>query len=166
MTSLQQSCATLRRILQQHLLLARRLLRLTKAQSEALIVGDIRRLSEIEAQQRDTIAQQQALEPQREEATRLLITALGLRGVSRLSEFLPNLPVEERKAFTQIRNELIKTQEELGEVKQRNIRLLENALEFTQMSLESLTQTVFKRSRYGTNLVALSAPAFLLDSRA
>jgi hypothetical protein len=166
MNSLQQPCANLRRILQQHLLLARRLLRLTKEQSAVLIAGDIRRLSEIEAQQRDAIAQQQALEPQREEATRLLIAALGVKGAARLSDFLPNLPADERKAFTQIRAELLKAHEELGEVKQRNIRLLENALEFAQVSLESLTQTVFKPSRYGTNLMALSAPALLLDSRA
>ncbi|MCX6381399.1 MAG: flagellar export chaperone FlgN [Armatimonadetes bacterium] len=166
MTNLQQPCANLRRNLQQHLLLARRLLRFTKEQSEVLVSGDIRRLSEIEEQQRDTIAQQQALEPQREEATRALIAVLGLSKESRLTEFLPNLPLEEQKAFTQIRKELLKVQEELSEVKQRNIRLLENALEFAQVSLESLTQTVFKTSRYGTNLMALSAPAFLLDSRA
>ena len=136
----QQPCANLRRILQQHLLLARRLLRLTKEQSAALVAGDVRKLSELEAQQRETLSQQQALEPQREEATRLLTTSLGLTGDLKLTQFMPKLPPEEQRAFTQIRKELLNVQEELSEVKQQNLRLIQNALEFVQMGMESITQ--------------------------
>ena len=165
-TPLQSVCGQLQRNLQQHLLLARRLLRLSEEQNRALVASDVVAITRLEGEQRVVLQQQEALEPEREQATLALAKILGLASHATLSEFIPHLPTQEQRLFGQIRRELLKAQEELKRIKEQNLSLLQNALDFVQFSMESITRTLFKPNRYGTNLVALAAPALLLDSRA
>lgn len=165
-TPVQSACGRLQRVLQQHLLLARRLLRLSQEQNQALVANEVATITRLESEQRSVLVQQEALEPEREQATAQLAKALGLDTHATLSEFIPRLPLQEQRLFSQIRSELLKAQAELKRIKEQNLRLLQNAIEFVQFSMESITRTVFKPSRYGTNLAALAAPALLLDSRA
>ncbi len=162
----QSTFANLQRILQQHLLLARRLARLAKAQSEAIVAGDVVRLTSLEAEQRQTIQQQEALEPEREKATHDLAVLLRLTPESRLAEMIAKMPPPEKRTFSLLRQELLAVQEEIKRTKEENTRLLHSAIEYVQFSMESLTRAIFKPTRYGTNLAALAAPALLLDSRA
>ncbi len=64
------SAATLRRILQQELLIGKRLLELAEEQSDAIIAGDVARLSALELTQRRCVEQQEQLETARIRATR------------------------------------------------------------------------------------------------
>jgi seryl-tRNA synthetase len=167
MNQVAQSIFTkLQHILQQHLLLAHRLARLAKAQSEAIIAGDVVRLTSLEAEQRQTIQQQEALEADREKATKELARLLHLTPEARLSEMIAKMPPTEKRTFSQLRKELLSVQEEIKRTKEENTRLLHSAIEYVQFSMESLTRAIFKPKRYGTNLAALAAPALLLDSRA
>ncbi len=62
--------------------------------------------------------------------------------------------------------QVLETQGLLDVVNARNLRLLDNALEYVRFSLEMLTTAALKPARYGTNLAQIAAPTFYIDSKA
>ncbi len=154
-TPVSLACSRLQRVLQQHLLLARRLLRLSQEQNLALVANEVASITRLEIEQRNVLVQQEALEPERELATQELAKVLGINTHSTLTDFVKHLPMAEQRLFTQLRRELLKAQEDLKRLKEQNLRLLQSAIDFIQFSMESITRTVFKPNRYGTNLATM-----------
>ena len=160
------SPAALRRLLQQHLKLSRGLIELAERQTEALVAGDAPRLNALEAAQAECVAQQQALDLERNALTRDLAFALGFERVPSLSELLPHFSAREQTEFAALRDELLAAQATLESLKTRNLLLLENALEYVNFSVDVLTTAILQPARYGANLTHIAAPAFYIDSKA
>ena len=160
------SPAALRRVMQQHLKLGRELIELANSQTEALVANDVSRLNALEAAQKQCVTQQDTLDLERGVVTRELAFALGLDRVPSLAELLPHFPAREKAAFERLRDELLQAQADLETLKARNLLLLENALEYTNFSIDALTTAILLPARYGANLTHIAAPAFYIDSKA
>ena len=158
--------AALRRILQRHLKLGRELIELAERQTEALVCNDVPRLNALEAAQKQCVTQQDTLDLERGVATRELSFALGMERIPSLSELLPHFPARDRAAFETLRGELLAAQTTLESLKNRNLLLLESALETTNFSIDALTSAILQPARYGANLTHIAAPAFYIDSKA
>ncbi|MCS6777562.1 MAG: flagellar protein FlgN [Chloroherpetonaceae bacterium] len=153
-------------ILQKELLVCRRLVELAEAESEAIIASDIARLSNLEIELRRRLEEQEQLESARIVAVRDIAFALRCNGLPTLAQLLPLLPEREQQVLAQLRVQILEAQAQLEVVTERNRMLLENALEYVRFSLDVLTGTALAPARYGTNLAALDAPVFYLDSKA
>ena len=160
------SPAALRRLMQQHLKLGRELIELAGSQTEALVANDIPRLNALEAAQKQCVTQQDTLDLERGVITRELAFALGMERVPSLSEMLPHFPSRERAELEVLRHELQAAHTLLETLKARNLLLLENALEYTNFSIDALTTALLQPARYGANLTHIAAPAFYIDSKA
>ena len=160
------SSAALRRLMQQHLKLGRELIELATRQTEALVANDVPRLNALEAAQKQCVTQQDTLDLERGVVTRELGFSLGMERVPSLSELLPHFPSRERAEFEVLRRELQAAQSTLETLKSRNLLLLENALEYTNFSIDALTTAILQPARYGANLTHIAAPAFYIDSKA
>lgn len=160
------SPAALRRVMQQHLKLGRELIELATCQTEALVANDVPRLNALEAALKQCVTQQDTLDLERGALTRELAFSLGMERVPSLSELLPHFPAREQSGFETLRDELRDAQETLETLKARNLLLLENALEYTNFSIDALTTALLQPARYGANLTHIAAPAFYIDSKA
>ena len=157
---------TLQRILQQELLLGQRLIELSEAESEAILANDIARLSALERELRQRLEEQESLETSRLLAVRDIAYALNLEGLPNLTALLPHLPPRERNLFVRLRAQILDTQARLDALTKRNRALLDNVLEYVRFSLAALTEAALSPARYGTNLAAINAPTFYIDSKA
>ena len=160
------SAAALRRVMQQHLKLAREMIELARSQTEALVANNTPRLNALEAALKQCVTQQDTLDLERGVVTRELAFSLGMERVPALSELLPHFPTREQAEFAALREELLDAQAILETLKSRNLLLLENALEYTNFSLDALTSALLQPARYGANLTHIAAPAFYIDSKA
>jgi hypothetical protein len=157
---------SLRRILQQELLIGQRLVEISQAESEAIIANDITRLSALELEMRQRLEEQEKLESARLIAVRDLAWALGMEGIPTLSLLLPHLPVVERDGLSRLRVQILETQSTLDALTVRNRSLLDCVLEYVRFSLRMLSEATLTPARYGTNLAAISTPTFYVDSKA
>jgi hypothetical protein len=155
----------LRRVLQQELMIGQRLVELSQAESEAIVANDITRLSMLELEMRQRLEDQEKLESARLVAVRDLAAALGMEGIPTLSLLLPRLPRSEREALSRLRVQILETQTTLDTLTARNRNLLGCVLEYVRFSLRMLSEAALTPARYGTNLAALSAPTFYVDSK-
>jgi len=158
------------RALQQELALGKRLAALSNAQTEALVSNDVARVSALEAEGRVLVEQQTTLGQQRVEAARALASAVQLdappdKPVPSLAQIVLRLPLPEARQLIALRGEILRVEQEIQAVNARNRVLLQNALEFVEVSLYALTQLALRPARYGTNPDALAAPTFYVDQR-
>jgi flagellar biosynthesis/type III secretory pathway chaperone len=161
----QANPTALRRILQQELLLGKRMIEIAEAQSEAIPRRDMARLSQLELEMRQISDQMEGLESLRIAATRALAFALGMETVPPLTTLLPKLPIRDQQALAQIRTQILETQSRLDTLSTRNKILLESALDFVQFSLQVLTEAAFQPARYGTNPASIVPPTLYIDSK-
>ncbi len=166
MSNINLLSANLRRNLQHQLILARKLIRLSQEQTRALVSNDIVQIAVLETTVRESLSQQEGLEETRLQCTLEIAKALGLPPEATLVQVLPKLPPSDQRVLRQQRQEILKAHHELRALKEQNLHLLQNALDYVQFSLEAISSVAFKPSKYGTNLAALSSPSLLLDSRA
>lgn len=157
---------TLRRILQQELLLGKQLVTLAEEETDVIVRDDPPRLQELQLEQQKLFHNQIMLEATRVSATRDLAWKYGLDTLPTLSVLLGAMPEREREPFVRLRKELLDVQDRLDRIYKRNRLLLENALEYVRFSLELLTTATLMPARYGTNLASIDAPAFYIDSKA
>lgn len=158
--------SALRRILQQELLVGRRMVALAEEESEALIAGDVPRLTPLLIEHQQTLEQQEVLETARQSATRELAWACGQERATTLLDLLPALPAREQDALSQLRVQLLETHGQLEVLNRRNRDLLETSLDIVRYSLDALTSAALQPARYGTNIARIAAPAFYIDSKA
>ncbi len=158
--------STLRRILQQQLAIGKRLETLAVETAEAIVLNDVTRLSAIGAEQRQCVSQQATLEESRMAAARELAWAMGCERVPTLSELLPLLPTREQEPLNRLRLQILETATRLNAQNERNRVLLDNAIDIVRFTLDLVTTTALRPARYGTNLAALAAPTFYIDSKA
>ena len=154
-----------RRALNQQLQLCKRLLAVCEEQTQALIVNDLEKLRELEAEQRLYIEQQFQQEQIRVEAVTSLAKALDLPELPSLADLLPHLPERESEPLGQLKKELMTVLTRLEDVQSRNVQLLQNAQEYVRFSLELITGAMLQPARYGSNFHAVVAPSFYVDSR-
>lgn len=161
----QANPTTLRRILQQELLLGKRLIEIAESQSTAILARDMARLSQLELEMRQTIEQMDALETVRIAATRSLACALGINTTPPLSALLPKLAIKDQQVLAQIRGQILETQQRLDTLSAHNKALITTALDFVQFSLQVLTEAAFQPARYGTNPASVVPPTLYIDSK-
>ena len=157
--------AVVRRALTQQLQLCRRLLAVCEEQTEALITNDLEKLHQLENEQRLSIEQQIEQEAIRAEAVRQIADSLGLSPLPTLTDLLPRLSSRDSETLERLRTDLKHVLGQLETVQHRNLELLENAQEYVRFSLELITGTMLQPARYGSNVHAVVAPAFYVDSR-
>lgn len=154
------------RVLQQELLLGQHLMAISESETEAIIANDITRLSVLELDLRRHLEEQERLELARTGILRDLAFALRLEGLPTLTGLLTHLPPRERMLLSQLRVQILETQNELDKLTTRNKMLLENALEYVRFSLHALTEAALSPARYGTNLAAINTSTYYIDSKA
>jgi flagellar biosynthesis/type III secretory pathway chaperone len=160
------SPAALRRLMQQQLMTGKSLIALAQHAERAIIAGDIKKLQDLEPQQRMLLDQQIRQESARQKMTSEIAAQLKIDRMPTLLELLPRIPREDAVALASLRSEILKTQRRMDRINRSNAMLLENAMEFVRFSLNAITSAALKPARYGVNMARLSAPAFYIDSKA
>jgi hypothetical protein len=160
------NATALKRVLQEELLLARRLLEIAEQQTAALVANDVPTLSRLQIEQQRCVNQQNILTTERNAAVRDLAWGLGMDRVPTLRNLMPGLPAYEQGKLEQLRTQLLAIHGDIKRVHARNRVLLESALNYVRFSLEVLTSTALQPARYGANLTRIAAPAFYIDRRA
>jgi flagellar biosynthesis/type III secretory pathway chaperone len=162
--------AELQRALKTDLSLARKMLTVLNAQSEALIANDARSVAMMEKHGRALMREQEENDRVREGAIASLVAAGGLgtrgRALPLLSELAPRLPMSEARAVLALRKEILATHEEIRRANDRNRALLESALAYVETTLDTIREFAFRPGTYGTNQNTLLPATIWLNQTA
>lgn len=162
--------AELQRVLKTDLSLARKMLCVQNAQSEALIANDARSVAMMERHCRTLVKEQEENDRARESAIVSLVAAAGLgapgRALPHLSDLAPRLPMGEARAIMALRREILATHEEIRRANDRNRALLESALTCVESTLDTIREFAFRPGTYGTNQNTLTPATIWLNQTA
>jgi hypothetical protein len=152
-------------VMERELDLARKMLALAGAQSDALAAHDMARLMATTDQVRTLTARQEELEHLRQAAVSGFV-AEGICAQPTAAELAEQLPSAERIRLLALRTELLDVEHALTALTNRNHRLLENAQDVARTSLDLLVRIATAPARYGANPDAMRTPTLYLDQRA
>jgi flagellar biosynthesis/type III secretory pathway chaperone len=160
----------LQRALQADLLLAKQMLCVLNAQTEALIAGDHRSVAMMERHCRELVKEQAERDGVRETAVAAVAMALAL-GVHdgpppRLSDLALQLPLPEARAVLALRRQILSTHDHIRRANERNRALLENALDCVESTLDTIREFAFRKPAYGANPNTLTSATLCLNQTA
>lgn len=162
--------AELQLALKKDLSLARKMLCVLNAQSEALVANDARSVGMMEKHSRALVKEQEANDRVRESAIASLVAAAGLgtpgRAMPHLSEIAPRLPMSEARAILMLRREILATHEQIRCANDRNRALLESAITCVESTLDTIREFAFRPGAYGTNQNTLTPATIWLNQTA
>ena len=152
------------------LALARTMLCVLNAQTEALIANDARSVAMMERQCRALISRQEDSDRVRAEAICALAYSSGAEtpdgGMPHLSDLALRMPLAESRAVLNLRRELLSTHQHIVRANERNRVLLENALNCIESTLNTVREFAFKPTGYGANPNTLGPTNLCLNQTA
>jgi hypothetical protein len=156
--------------LQSDLTLAKTMLCVLNAQTEALLANDARSVAMMEKQCRSLASQQEEGDKARMDAIDALMRSNGVTtpdgSVPHLSDLALRMPLSESRAILALRRELLSTHQHIQRANERNRVLLENALSCIESTIETVRELAFANRGYGTNLNTLGPSNVCLNQTA
>lgn len=151
-------------------MLAKTMLCVLNAETEALIVNDHRSVAMMERHCRELVKEQAERDRLREQAVAAVASALALEGTDgpppRLSDLALQLPLAEARAVLALRREILAAHDHIRRANERNRALLENALSCVESTLDTIREFAFKKPGYGANPNTLTPATLCLNRTA